>query len=148
MSTPSREACKDLPPRGVYAERVLTLIHDASSAQKRPKYTKQLIKYIIASKASKAVKAQDCAPSGEFAKRVLTLVHQVAGSSDKPDHAKFTEDWAALLGLDSRTTCTQIENMGNVVKTFSTTLVGSSAPHLVETSYIHGLVGIKQLDQF
>lgn len=139
----AKQPCKDQPPRGVYAERVLSAIFDACeshSVQKRSKCVKNLVKYIIASKAGKAAKARNEPCGGEYAKRVLCLVHQVAASSGSDDRGKFIDDYAAWLGLDSHTTCKQIVDKGCVVTTFTTT-----TPHLVETTYIHGLAGVKQL---
>ena len=109
----------DHPPSGAFAQLVVYVIgrlSESYDAKCRQQYVEECVKHMhIVSDA-----AVDVAPSGVFASRVLCLLHQLAGKVSKHARAQFIDAWAKEMGLDSKTTCTQVIDNSYVVSTFVT----------------------------
>ena len=124
----------DQPPSGAFAQLVVYVIgrlSESYDAKCRQQYVEECIKHmhIVSDPAVDTVDAVDArdagdvgdvAPSGVFASRVLCLLHQLAGKVSKHARAQFIDAWAKEMGLDSKTTCTQVIDNSYVVSTFVT----------------------------
>ena len=115
----------DQPPSGAFAQLVVYVIgrlSESYDAKCRQQYVEECVKHmhIVSDAAVDAEDAGDVAPSGVFASRVLCLLHQLAGKVSKHARAQFIDAWAKEMGLDSKTTCTQVIDNSYVVSTFVT----------------------------